>query len=459
MKTPSLRHLLPVTLTLTATLCAGHLRAELPYRRTKAERFQSTAPAPPEGPAGLFYIEGITTPAGAARPAAGSAAKAGYDNLTNGYAVQGPDFDTINEDNFIPTRSFNDGRFVFERRETPALGLGPIYNGQSCAACHQNVVTGGASQITIQRTGHTEGDTFFESPGGSLIQSRATAPDIVEHVLDTDETRTFRISPATLGAGYIECISDSTLTAIAAAQPEAMRGTAVSVPVLEGDGSARIGRFGWKSQHASLVSFAADAYANEMGITSPLFMEENTSNGTFVGFGTPYDPLPEPEDTGDDVEGFALFVRSTKVPPRGPITAEVQSGQKKFNAIGCVVCHVSSITTASAGTVINGGSFVVPTALGNKVVRPFSDFLLHNVGTGDGIPIQPTPEFAGTANQMRTAPLWGLRTRNRLMHDGLSFTLGEAIARHAGQAADSASQFSALAATDKANVMAFLNSL
>jgi len=300
---------------------------------------------------------------------------------------------------------------------------------------------------------------FFESLGGSLIQSRATYANIVEHVEDTDETRTFRISPAALGDGYVECISDSTLTAIRDAQPEAVRGTAISVPVLEGDGSARIGRFGWKGQHASLVSFGADAYANEMGVTSPLFMDENTSSGTFVGFGTEYDPLPEPEDDGDDIEGFAFFMRSTKAPSRGTITTPVRNGEKKFNSMGCAVCHVSSITTASAGTVINGGSFVVPTALGDKVIRPFSDFLLHDIGTGDGIPIQPLPEFAGTANQMKTAPLWGLRTRNRLMHDGLSFTLEEAILRHAGQAVDSASQFSALSPTDKANVLAFLNSL
>ena len=453
------RYLLPTTLAVVAIFAACPVEGKLPTRKTKAERFQTTGPAPAEGPAGLFYIEGITTPSDPVRPAAGSQAKAGYDNLTNGYAIQGPDFDTINEDNFNPLRSYNDGRFVFERRETTAMGLGPIYNGQSCNACHQNVVTGGASQITVQRTGHTEGDMFFESLGGSLIQSRATDPAIVEHVNDTDETRAFRISPATLGDGYIESIADSTLTAMAAAQPVATRGTAVSVPVLEGDGTARIGRFGWKSQHASVISFAADAYDNEMGITSPLFLDENTSNGTFVGFGTAYDPLPEPEDTGDDVEGFALFIRSTKVPPRGEITAEVQSGQKKFNAIGCGACHVATVTTASAGTVINGGSFVVPTALGNKVVHPYSDFLLHNVGTGDGIPIQATPPYASTANQMRTAPLWGLRTRNRLMHDGLSFTLAEAINRHAGQAADSAAQFGALSTTDRANVIAFLNSL
>ena len=300
---------------------------------------------------------------------------------------------------------------------------------------------------------------FFESMGGSLIQSRATHPDIVEHVVDTDETRTFRISPPALGNGYIECISDSTLTAIRDAQPVDMRGTAIAVPVMEGDGTARIGRFGWKAQHASLVSFAADAYLNEMGITSPLFLEESTSSGVFVGFGTQYDPLPEPEDDGDDIEGFALFMRSTKAPSRGLITTDVRNGEKRFNQIGCGTCHVGSITTASAGTVINGGWFVIPTALGDKIVRPFSDFLLHDIGTGDGIPIQPLPEFAGTAKQIRTAPLWGLRARNRLMHDGLSFTLRDAIQRHEGQAADVVSRFNALTPTDQTRVLAFLESL
>src|SRR6185312_5848133 len=113
---------------------------------------------------------------------------------------------------------------------------------------------------------------------------RATLPDIVERVAFEDDVRTFRISTNTLGLGYVECISNETLLAIRDAQPAALRGTAVMVPVLEGDSTARIGRFGWKDQHASLESFAADAYLNEMGITSPLFPEENTSSGRIVGF-------------------------------------------------------------------------------------------------------------------------------------------------------------------------------
>ena len=121
--------------------------------------------------------------------------------------------------------------------------------------------------------------------------------------------------------------------------------------------------------------------------------------------------------------------------------------------------HVATITTAAPGTVINGGQFTVPAALGNKVIHPFSDFLLHDIGSGDGIPFLPTAEFAATANKIRTAPLWALRTRNRLMHDGLSFTYPDAIRRHRGQAAGVATQFAQLSAMQKKQVGAFLDSL
>lgn len=406
----------------------------------------------------------------AAIPAGGSArqrqttrgqseAPTGFDNLTNGFIPQGPPFDSLDEDTIEPLRSFNDNRFIFEEVETIADGLGPVFNAQSCRECHQNVVTGGASQVAEHRTGHLEGELFFESPGGSLVQSRATHPDIIERVVFEDDVRTFRVSTNTLGDGFVECIANNTLLAIRDRQPAAMRGTALMVPVLEANRSARIGRFGWKSQHASLESFAADAYVNEMGITSPLFPEENTSLGRFVGFGTKYDPVPEPEDDGVDLVAFADFMRATKAPARGPITADVRAGEQLFAGIGCAVCHVPSVVTARPGSVINGGTFIVPDALGNKVIHPYSDFLLHDVGTGDGIPFLPTPELQSTASQIRTAPLWALRTRNRLMHDGLSFTLQESIQRHGGQARRVTTAYNQLSAEQQRLVLAFLNSL
>ena len=383
-------------------------------------------------------------------------APTGFDNRTNGFNAQGPPFESITEDTVVPLRSFNDNRFIFEEVETVTDGLGPTYNAQSCRECHQNVATGGASQIAEHRTGRLQDGTFFESLGGSLVHSRAIHPDITELVAFEDDVRTFRISTNTLGSGFIEAIANSTLQAIRDSQPEPMRGTAVIVPVLEAAGHARIGRFGWKSQHASLESFSADAYLNEMGITSPLFPTENTSAGRDV---TPFDPVKDPEDDGVDVVAFANFMRSTKAPSRGPITPEVATGEALFSQIGCATCHTASIVTAAPGTRINGGGFTVPPALGHKVIHPYSDFLLHDVGTGDGIPVLPTPEYAGTATQIRTAPLWALRTRNRLMHDGLSFTKQEAIQRHAGQATAVRQLYEALSAAQRAAILRFLDSL
>src|SRR5205085_4340169 len=269
--------------------------------------------------------------------------------------------------------SFNDDRFIFEEVEDIADGLGPTYNAQSCRECRQNVVTGGASQVTVLRSGRTVHGEFFESLGGSLIHSRATFPDIVEQLAVADNTRTFRVSPSTLGDGFVEAIANSTLLAIRDAQPVTMRGTANLAPVIEGNGDARIGRFGWQSQHASLESFAADAYLNELGITSPLLPVENSSNGRFVGYGSGYDPLPEPEDNGTDLKAFADFMRATKAPARGALTADVTAGERVFTQLGCAICHVGTIITAAPGTIINGGAFTVPDALGNKSIHPFSD--------------------------------------------------------------------------------------
>src|SRR4029079_6046963 len=162
----------------------------------------------------------------------------------------------------------------------------------------------------------------------------------------------------------------------------------------------------------------ADAYVNEMGITSPLQPNENTSNGASVA---QFDEVADPEEPpstelpqGEDVELFARFIRATGVPPRDSQVVnspDVVAGSNLFNSVGCGTCHTRTITTAPAGTVINQGTFTVPAALGNKIIHPFSDFLMHDVGTGDGI-VQNGGQ--GTRNQLHTPPLWGLRSRPRL---------------------------------------------
>lgn len=381
-------------------------------------------------------------------------------------------FDPNNDNNgLLSDADFVAARAVFDSVELFGDGLGPTYNAQSCRECHQNVISGGDSQVTEVRSTRLTAGVYFESLGGSIIQARATFPNIVEHVGATDNIRTERNSLQLLGDGFVECISNNTLLALAEAQPSSMRGVPAIVPVLEASNppvamknfrqadNMRIGRFGWKAEHASLISFSGDAYLNEMGITNPLFIDENLSDGRYVGWGTRYDPLPEPEDNGEDVQLFADFMRSTKAPSRGTITKSVSCGEQLFDQIGCATCHTPSIVTAPPGTVINAGAFTVPSALGNKIIHPYSDFLLHDIGTSDGIPIQPIPEYYYTANVMRTPPLWGLRTRNRLFHDSLPLTLTEAIDRHSNQALKARSNYYALSASKRQSVIDFLNSL
>ena len=385
-------------------------------------------------------VAGLVLPA--AFSDAPAEAPAGFDNLTNGFTADQLAFDT--------------DRGIFEEVETIDDGLGPVYNAQSCAECHQNPVTGAISQITEVRAGHFDGVNFVDHPGGSLINDRAIDASIQERVLGGNEVRTFRTSLNTLGDGFVEAIDSNTLVAIANGQPSGMRGQFIEVPVLEANGLVRGGRFGWKNQHASLLSFSADAYLNEMGFTSPLQPTENTSNGNSTAA---FDTVPDPDNDGADVEAFARFMRSTKAPPRDTAlaaTADAQAGASLFNQVGCNLCHVRSITTAPAGTVINRGAFTVPAALGNKVIHPFGDFLLHNVGTGDGM-VQNGGQ--STRNKVRTAPLWGVRSRGRLMHDGETLNRNEAILRHAGEATGVINNYRNLTTNQKNQLITFLNSL
>ena len=374
-----------------------------------------------------------------------SEAPAGFDDVTNGFTTQ---------------EQFDADRDVFDEDEFKADGLGPVYNAQSCGECHQNPTSGGISQITELRAGHFNGASFVDHPGGSLINDRAINANFQERVLGGNEVRTFRTSLNTLGDGFVEAIDSNTLVAIANGQPSGQRGTFIQVPVAEAGGALRGGRFGWKNQHASLISFSADAYLNEMGITSPLQPTDNNSNGNNNVNGVAVtDGIADPEDDGDDVETFARFMRATKVPPRDAVlanTADAAAGSNLFNAVGCATCHVRNITTAPPGTVINGGAFTVPAALGNKMIHPFSDFLLHDVGTGDGI-VQNGGQ--GTRNMVRTAPLWGMRSRDRLMHDGNTVNRNESILRHAGQATGAINNYQSLSTTQKNQLITFLNSL
>jgi CxxC motif-containing protein (DUF1111 family) len=193
-----------------------------------------------------------------------------------------------------------------------------------------------------------------------------------------------------------------------------------------------------------------------MGITSRLRPKDATTVCK-----TTTDPEDQPDTLGlADIDHFTQFIRGTKVPPPDvPLAAtpDAQAGQMLFAKVGCATCHVPSIVTAPAGTALNGGNFVVPEALGNKVIHPYGDFLLHDVGTGDGI-VQGGP--ADTINKLRTPPLWGLRTKTRFMHDLKSESVTEAINRHRGEAREVIENFhEGLLPAQQQQVLKFLKSL
>src|SRR6202171_2083909 len=386
----------------------------------------------------------------------------------------------------------------FDEVEQVSDGLGPLYNAQSCRECHQSPVSGGASQVTELRVGHQGPDGRFRTPdipiargaevitGRSLVNDRAICPNAVfpdkeiqERVPETESIRTLRISLSALGDGFVEAIADQTLIDLAKQQCKSSHkkicGQVLFVPIVEAPGQMGVGRFGWKDQHASLLSFAGDAYLNEMGITTRLQPNEVTNLCN-----TAKEPNDTPGPDGlSDIDRFARFVRATKAPARDLQLANspaAKHGLELFDKIGCATCHVATLTTAAVGTRINGGTFTIPTALGSVTFFPYGDFLMHDVGTGDGI-LQAIPEhyghrvfqmmsdylskqdFESSRNKIRTAPLWGVRLRPRLMHDGASTTILEAITRHRGEANHVTQQFEKLKRPDQEAIIEFLKSL
>ncbi len=359
----------------------------------------------------------------------------------------------------------------FERRHDASTGLGPVFNATSCVECHNNGVTGAASQFTEIRAGHRDAQGNFVNPtisinggadtisGRSIINDRSICPQAQEHLPDSENVRAVRAVLNTLGDGFVEAVDDRVLLAIAAFQPfesnGLIHGEAVQVPILEAPGHTGVGKFGWKDQDPTILSFSGDAYLNEMGVTNRLKPKDVTSVCKVSA---------ELEDTPDalglaDIDHFAQFIRGTRVPPRDSAlaeTADAIAGEYLFRAVGCNICHLETLITAHQGTVINGGAYRVPEALGNKVIHPFSDFLLHDVGTGDGIVQGGPPD---TANKLRTVPLWGLHIKSRFMHDNECLTLNDAIQRHQGEARSVIARFRGLTSFEQQELITFLKSL
>lgn len=408
---------------------------------------------------------------------------------------------------------FADGQLQFMEVEgIPRIG--PIFNSRSCGACHFQPALGGSGAMinevrvrnntaggplhifatdNLLRAGpQTQGSTTIfangleSTPLGCQITSPkcSKSPCQREEAIRTTFKTTLKMCDPTsasfaagtncaaerqatplFGLGFVEAVADDTFSAIAGSEHHRIRGTVKTVTEL---GATRVGRFGWKNDHATLRAFSGDAYVNEMGITSADFPTERSTCALGKSkFGVALDVDDEPEDETEadghaDIDRFADFMRALAPPPQSAQSSDAQAGHTLFINIGCRGCHVEDITTAA-----NPASFIptttggvaitatINTLLANQTFHPFSDFLLHDMGSlGDGI----TSDAAGPT-MMRTAPLWGIRARSRFLHDGRAETIADAITLHDGQGADAAQAFQGLSATEQQQVIDFLNTI
>lgn len=355
---------------------------------------------------------------------------------------------------------FDQGRIQFERTILIEDGLGPTFNQTSCASCHNNPVGGHGNQ-TVTQFGRLDKKGGFDpllALGGSLLQANAINDNCIEVVPVQANVTSLRVTLGSLGFGLIEAIPDADLLAVRDAQDPSIRGVARTVQSLEEPGVDRIGRFGWKSQIATILTFSADAATNEMGLTNRLLPEENAPNGNTEVL-EQYDLVPDPEDVADSegmeyIDRVTDFQRFMAAPPQTPRSGML--GESLLATIGCTGCHVAEFTTSSDSS--------VEAALRNKVIKPYSDFLLHDMGlASDGIGDGPI-----SGRYMRTPVLWGIKGRNPLWHDGrfadgtFQDRVRDAIAEHdvfGSQGRPSAQAFAGLTASDQDAIIRFLMSL
>lgn len=336
--------------------------------------------------------------------------------------------------------AFLDGSEEFREEEEAPEGLGPAFNLDGCAACHNRPAVGGGSRIVETRFGRTENYVYdpLEADGGSLLQERAISPACAEVVPPNANVVALRQTTPLFGAGLIEAISDASIRLVRERQQAPLSGR-FNVD----HATNRIGRFGWKAQVATLHDFAADAYRDELGITSPFVPAEAPPQGV----PTACDDAADPEDDGNDVAAFADFMTLLAPLPPPERTAEARRGRRYFRRLKCNGCHTDKYRTSRVFPVA---------ALRGQRVPLFSDLLLHDMGPGlaDGI-----AQESASGSEFRTAPLWGVGASAPYLHDGRAPTLAAAIAAHGGEAQESANRFFDLDADAVAALVAYLESL
>jgi CxxC motif-containing protein (DUF1111 family) len=367
-------------------------------------------------------------------------------------------------------------------------GLGPRFNSNSCASCHAHPAIGGTSpatnpQVSVGSPGEVNTLTAlsiiapngpvrevrFESDGGVHDLFTITGlpgtpgnctlsqPEFAVHLAELR----FRIPTPLFGLGLIEAIEDATIL-----NNEGPKQLGINGIANRNGNDGTVTRFGWKAQNKSLVIFSGEAYNVEQGITNELFPDERGEGGTPDSqncrriLPAPQDSvnyeLTQPQKVIDNVNAFANFMRFLAAPVQvtsytGVTQQQITNGEAAFNKAGCNICHMKSMTTGSHANA----------ALSNKTVNLFSDLLVHNIGTGDGI-----SQGGANGDQFRTAPLWGVGQRLFFLHDGRFPNIVDAIKAHGGEATEVIKNFNAasgatapLSTTESQNLVYFLRSL
>jgi CxxC motif-containing protein (DUF1111 family) len=363
---------------------------------------------------------------------------------------------------------FEKGRVIFERKFTPETGLGPLFNADACAECHEDPVAGGTGdEVEVHvgsfgsvllagargegadmRGGAADAGAVCNSlieEGGPVIQQEATpalqaALGIEREPLPTSGTQADRSTPDVFGFGLLDAVPDRAI--LARADPNDRNRDGISGrPNRFVDG--RLGRFGRKAFVPTLREFNQGALVIEQGITNSGAPQEESIGGKPIPAGV--DPAPDPELSAEETSLLDDFVRFLAPPAQLPLDREGEHGRVIFGTVGCASCHVPSLMT---------GDHPIA-ALRYRHVEAYSDLLLHDMG-------EERADICfglATPSEFRTEPLMGLRFMTAFLHDGQAKTIEQAIDMHGGEATAARKRFQRLKPPERAAVLRFLSSL
>jgi CxxC motif-containing protein (DUF1111 family) len=372
-------------------------------------------------------------------------------------------------------------------------GLGPLFNANSCSACHAD---DGRGRPPLARGEVGLGLVVFVSPRdadgaphplyGKQLQDQGisgVAPE-VEIVLRAvpvpgaypdgtkfelvrwetsferpaygplgDVRTSLRIGPQVIGGGLLEAVPDAAIAA--RADPEDRDGDGISgrTHMVPGaDGTRRVGKFGWKASQPTLDGQVMAALHEDMGITNDAHPAESLSAGERAAITAPSGGNPEAD--AHKVGRIAHYCRVLAVPmQRDAAAPTVERGRRLFTDAGCTACHVPTMSTGDASPVA---------LLRNATFHPYTDLLLHDMGEGLA---DDRRDGDATGREWRTPPLWGIglvetvNGHTRFLHDGRARNLEQAVLWHGGEAQRSRDRFMAMPAADRKALLAFLESL